>query len=315
MSRGTHQIPVADTDLFRLQYDQNFSPVIRKQLAAVLKRSASRQGATALDRQGIMAQPSPLNTGLAGEPIVTCAKLPAQDWEAYATALRSLKAVRDVGNILGLPLPDVLELYFEGYLPELRSELQGLAGDVGMPRMPTIPTAAVESRATPEGLPLSSARFALDVDLRISWSCVIGAIADGSLRVSQDRSSKGVVFRLRTKYFDVLRSFENRPLKYPFLRKLPLTQAEVGVILGGSTSLGAVVVRSGLISERPTIEELASFRKENAFSFELRNLAVMQSTPPSQVPKILGRAGVAFHDLGVTKVWSRREARSCLGLR
>jgi hypothetical protein len=313
ISCGT-QIPVADTDLFRLQYDQNFSPIIRKQLAAVLKQSRSRQGVAALDRQGLMAQRSPSNTGLAAEPIVTCAMLPAQDWQACASALRTLKAVRNVGQVLGPPLPDVLELYFEGYLPELRPELLSLAGDVGMPRMLTIPKADIESRATPECLPLSSARFALDVDLRISWSSVIGAISDGSLGVTQDRHNKGMVFRLRTNHFDVLRSLGNRPLKYPFLRNLPLTQAEVGMILGGGTSLGAGVVRSGLISERPTIQELANFRKENVFSFELRYLALMQSTPPSHLPKVLARAGVAYRDLGVTKVWQRQWACSCLGL-
>jgi hypothetical protein len=82
-----------------------------------------------------------------------------------------------------------------------------------------------------------------------------------------------------------------------------LSQAEVAMLLGKTRSVAVRLRALGFLSNAPTKREIRTLREAFSFSFELKNLALIEGNPISS--RKLNGAGADRIDAGATSLWQR----------
>lgn len=313
------------TSYARLLYDRTLSPNITEEIRRYFRRS-KQQSAIMLSRQvdkdcsssdelnlwepGKRKQPGAAisaivrNRGIANHP------------EALVNVARDIRSVRDVARILGLPIPDVLEVYQAGFLNELRSDLApaGIDHDASPHPVSLFRILSPTTERGTAGLPLPISRFALDIEFNGRWSVIFSAIAAGELIVRHVGTKKrGIVSSLISDSYALVQELTAKSSPSPF-RDVTLTSAEVGLACGRGMHLGRDLVRYRAVGSSLTPAALSTFRREFVFASELGHLLHIHGMSPINVGPVLRGAGVRRYHVGPLVVWKRSEAIQCLCL-
>jgi hypothetical protein len=234
------------------------------------------------------------------------------DHQTTVNVLRDVSAVRAISNYLGLPVPDLIDVYWAGLLPELEEHLVPLgfaprrSGDGGLlSELTTISPC----RRIGYLFNLASCRFALDSELSSSWSAVLRGLIGNILEVQTfPRTRRGVLCDLFPRNFDQLKSLLKSEQSTDRSHDIELTHREVAMITGRARAEGPVAAMSAFFEGPPTVRKFVEVRKKWALSSELLTLAHISGRHTGDFHRSLSRSAVANIRLGGERFWCRTEA-------
>ncbi|MBY5545994.1 hypothetical protein HFO61_03915 [Rhizobium leguminosarum] len=225
--------------------------------------------------------------------------------------VRSVRSVRNLSTKLGLSVTDIFDLYLNGYLDEISADLSSIGIQRGKaPRHIDLVAhfSRLRSRST-DGVRLSTARFALDRVISASFSNVVEAILSGELPAYLGRSSgRGLFHDLYIQDMKGLRDVITNSIADVADRHVPITIADVAMLMGKSCKLGASAIRALGASDSLTLHRLAEARAFHMLSFEVecyQRLVGYKRTRP--IYDELSSAGLSQIKFDKLTLWSTTE--------
>lgn len=310
--------------LRQLLYDPTLSSAIRNELTKTFEVHRRREGLTRGDALVANAAKTDLSRERLQHPRAALLRLlrtrniemrPRPTFETVMTVLRDVSEVRQFAKETGVPIPEVWRLYWAGFAPELVSALSyygWCAQPVLEGTLRSAVNRVISTSLVRGGLDLVSARFALDPQMKSSWSSIFQAVFDGRLEVGSGPSNGSLVGGIYVKDCHSLRTIIMKERSDPDVAHSILTQEEFSMLMRKSRIYAAHLVRSGVMNGPSNLETFARLRERWAFGFELDTLAAITGSLTSCSSKRLRNARVDRIDFGPATLWSREQALSVL---
>ena len=230
--------------------------------------------------------------------------------EAIVTLLRHDRQARLIAADLGLPLPNLIDLYGAGMLPEMDALMKGAwappcrAFDVSL--FAVARRAAADTLDHGRQLDLFSAASAFGHLNGSGWVAVLNAIFDCDLEVTLGPSRVPLVRRMRTNDFEGLRkimsSFSDRSPS----DLIPMTRQEMSVAIGKSMATTNSLVHAGMLARNASGADVAEFKKRWMLPSDAEVfLSLSICSERRNVRALLADEGVPSLLAGNLKLWSR----------
>ncbi len=301
----------SDRKFERIHLDPKLPRQLRRLLADRSEQRVRERLTARIRCQSDMSAPrlNPLRNSLAELRVAATSISHVSVREAAVLLLRRSGNARCIADLLGLPIPYLIDFYEAGMLPELLPVLEGvlppppIAKGSIVDRLNRLDCSLARQTQNLSIGEMSLASASLD---GWQWAMILAAIADERLSAVRRFNSHGLVYQFYC-------SFENLPVFFvetqlSAVNGVSFTQSEIAMAICKSRSVVRHLLENGLLPQNADLAAIKQFRRQWIFRSEIYALSSISGHMDGRrIRTLLSRSKLTTVSTQTATLWSRAE--------